>query len=63
VSQTVVFRQIIRDFMHRPPVLMPMGTPCVEAVKRMAAAAVESILVMWPDQSIAGIVAEQGMRH
>jgi signal-transduction protein with cAMP-binding, CBS, and nucleotidyltransferase domain len=59
VSQTAAFRQIIRDFMCPSPVLVPVGTPCVEAVKRMTAAAVESILVMGPDHSIAGIVTEQ----
>lgn len=59
VSQIAVFQQLVRDHMRRPPVIIPTGTSCVEAVARMAAAAADSLLVVDSDRSVCGIVTEQ----
>jgi signal-transduction protein with cAMP-binding, CBS, and nucleotidyltransferase domain len=57
--QTAIFRQLVRDHMRRTPALVPLGTTCAEAVRRMAEAAVDSVLIIGPGGAIRGILTEQ----
>ncbi len=59
MSQTAAFRQIVRDYMRRTPVLVPAGSTCAEAVARMGEAGAGSFVVVGPDDAIRGIVTEQ----
>ena len=59
MSRTAAFRQLVREYMHPSPVLVPSGTSCVETISRMTDAGVASVVVIAADGAILGIVTER----
>ncbi|MDJ0950670.1 MAG: putative nucleotidyltransferase substrate binding domain-containing protein [Alphaproteobacteria bacterium] len=58
-SQTVIFRQLAKDFMRPLPCMVAADTPISEAVGRMAAAKDSCALVLDDGGRLQGIVTEQ----
>jgi signal-transduction protein with cAMP-binding, CBS, and nucleotidyltransferase domain len=58
-SQTAVFTRLVREHMRAAPPVVPAGTPCAEALARLAAADASALVVTDAEGRIAGIVTEQ----
>ncbi|MDP6622837.1 MAG: DUF294 nucleotidyltransferase-like domain-containing protein [Alphaproteobacteria bacterium] len=58
LSQTAVFKQLVRHHMGQAPVLVPTGTSCAEALGRIASERASSVVVVQPNGRPLGIVTE-----
>jgi len=59
LSQTAIFRRLVREHMGAAPVSVPAGTACAEVVRRMREDQASSCVVEDADGRVRGIVTER----